>query len=46
MRWWSPLARRGNRGLAGAYLWRTIWVIGHALGAIHTLWRIGKRTAA
>ncbi len=43
MRWWSPLARRGKRGLAGAYLWRTIWIIGQALGALHTLWRIRRR---
>ncbi len=42
MRWWSPLARRGKRGLAGAYLWRAIWVIGQAPGAIHTLWRIQR----
>lgn len=43
MRWWSPLARRGKRGLAGAYLRRTIWIIGQALGALHTLWRIRRR---
>ncbi len=42
MRWWSPLARRGKRGLAGAYLWRAIWAIGQALSAIHTLWRIRR----
>jgi len=42
MRWWSPLARRGKCGLAGAYLWRAIWVIGQALGAIHTFWRIRR----
>jgi hypothetical protein len=42
MRWWSPLARRGKLGLAGAYVWRAIWVIGQALGAIHTLWRIQR----
>jgi hypothetical protein len=42
MRWWSPLARRGKRGLAGAYLWRAIWVIGQTLGAIHTLRRIRR----
>ncbi|HTA97631.1 MAG TPA: nucleotidyltransferase family protein [Solirubrobacteraceae bacterium] len=42
MRWWSPLARRGKLGLAGAYLWRVFWVIGQALGAIHTLWRIRR----
>jgi Uncharacterised nucleotidyltransferase len=42
MRWWSPLARRGRLGLASAYLWRSIWVIGQALGAFHTLWRIRR----
>lgn len=42
MRWWSPLARRGKLGLAGAYLWRTIWIIGQAPAAIHTLWRIQR----
>jgi Uncharacterised nucleotidyltransferase len=42
LRWWSPLARRGKLGLAGAYLWRAIWVIGQAPGAIHTLWRIQR----
>jgi hypothetical protein len=42
MRWWSPLARRGKLGLAGAYLWRMIWIIGQAPAAIHTLWRIQR----
>jgi hypothetical protein len=42
MRWWSPLARHGRLGLAGAYLWRTIWVMGQAPRAIHTLWRIQR----
>lgn len=42
MRWCSPLARRGKLGLAGAYLWRAIWVIGQAPRAIHTLWRIRR----
>jgi hypothetical protein len=42
MRWWSPLARRGKRGLAGAYLWRAIWTIGQALGATRTLWRMRR----
>jgi hypothetical protein len=42
MRWWSPLARRGRLGLVFAYLWRTIWIIGQAPGAIHTLWRIQR----
>lgn len=42
LRWWSPFARRGKLGLAGAYLWRVIWVIGQAPGAIHTLWRVQR----
>jgi hypothetical protein len=42
MRWWSSLARRGKRGLAGAYLWRAVWVIGQALGAIRALLRIRR----
>jgi hypothetical protein len=42
MRWWSPLARRSRLGLAGAYLWRMIWIIGQAPGAIYTLWRITR----
>jgi hypothetical protein len=42
MRWWSPLARRGRLGLAGAYVWRAIWVIGQAHSAIHTLWRVRR----
>jgi Uncharacterised nucleotidyltransferase len=42
MRWWSPLARRGKRGLAGAYVWRAIWTIGQALGATRTLWRMRR----
>jgi Uncharacterised nucleotidyltransferase len=42
MRWWSPLARRGRLGLACAYVWRTIWIIGQAPAAIYTLWRIQR----
>jgi hypothetical protein len=42
MRWWSPLARRGKLGIAGAYAWRAIWVIGRAFSAIHTVWRIRR----
>jgi hypothetical protein len=42
MRWWSPLARRGKRGLAGAYLWRAIWGVGQALSAVRTIWRIRR----
>jgi len=42
MRWWSPLARYGKLGLAFAYLWRMIWIIGQAPAAIHTLWRIQR----
>lgn len=42
MRWWTPLARRGKLALAGAYLWRVIWLIGEAPGALHTLWRVQR----
>jgi hypothetical protein len=42
MRWWSPLARHGKLGLAFAYLWRMIWIIGQAPAAIHTLWRVQR----
>jgi hypothetical protein len=42
MRWVSPLARRGRIGLAGAYLWRPIRVIGRAPRALHTLWRVQR----
>ncbi len=42
MRWWSPLARHGKLGLAVAYVWRAIWVIGQAPRAINTLWRIQR----
>jgi hypothetical protein len=42
MRWWLPLARRGKLGLAGAYVFRAIWVIGQAPSAIHTLRRIRR----
>jgi hypothetical protein len=42
MRWWSPLARCGKLGLAGAYIWRIIWIIGQAPAAIHTLWCIQR----
>ena len=46
LRWWSPLARRGRLGLAFAYLWRAIWVMGQAPRAIHTLWRIQRAKSA
>jgi Uncharacterised nucleotidyltransferase len=42
VRWWSPLARRGKLGLAFAYVWRALWVIGQAPHAIRTLWRIQR----
>lgn len=42
MRWWSLLARHGKLGLVGAYVWRAIWVIGEAPGALHTLWRVRR----
>jgi hypothetical protein len=45
MRWWLPLARRGKRGLAYAYLWRVIWLVCEAPRAIHTLWRVRRGKA-
>lgn len=42
MRWWSRLARRGKLGLACAYVWRAIWIVGQAPGAIRMLWRIQR----
>jgi hypothetical protein len=46
MRWLSPLARRGKLGLACAYLWRPVRLIGRAPGAIHTLWRVQRSKGA
>jgi Uncharacterised nucleotidyltransferase len=43
MRWWSPLARRGKLGLAGAYLWRAIWVIDQALACSGASMRAASR---
>ncbi len=34
MRWWSPLARRGPSGLAGAYAWRAVWLIRQLIPSI------------
>jgi hypothetical protein len=30
MRWWTPLARRGRRGLPLAYVWRALWLLRRA----------------
>jgi hypothetical protein len=46
MRWWSPLARRGRLGLAGAYFWRPIWLIAHTPGGVLAWWRVRKRPQA
>jgi hypothetical protein len=37
MRWWTPLARRGPRGLLAAYVWRWLWLLWHA--ARVAIWR-------
>ena len=42
MRAWSPLARRGRLGLAAAYLWRPIWLLGK-LGPAVGAWRRARR---
>jgi Uncharacterised nucleotidyltransferase len=38
MRWWTPLARRGRRGLAAAYVWRLVWLSARALPG-YLAWR-------
>jgi hypothetical protein len=45
MRWWMPLARRGQRGLAAAYVWRLLWLGLHA-GPGYLAWRRASRRAA
>lgn len=44
MRWWTPLARRGRRGLAAAYLWRLLWLARHAAPG-YRAWRRAARRA-
>jgi hypothetical protein len=39
MRWWSPLARRGRRGMLAAYLWRVLWLARHAPAAARAVRR-------
>jgi hypothetical protein len=34
MRGWSPLAQRGTGGLALAYLWRPLWLLGRTASAL------------
>jgi hypothetical protein len=42
MRKWSPLARRGRLGLALAYVWRPLWILGSAPGALRA-WLAARR---
>jgi hypothetical protein len=42
IRYWSPLARRGRAGMVGAYLWRPIWLLLHAVPSI-AAWRRYRR---
>ncbi len=39
MRWWSPLARRGRRGLVVAYAWRPMWLVARLPAAVRELIR-------
>lgn len=39
MRWWSPLARRGRRGLIAAYAWRPLWLLARLPAAVRELMR-------
>jgi hypothetical protein len=38
MRWWLPLARRGRLGIAVAYVWRPVYILIRAPGAIRAVW--------
>ncbi len=40
MRWWSPLARRSQRGLMVSYVWRWIWLASRAPAALRTRKRV------
>lgn len=42
MRWWSPRARRGRRGLVLAYCWRPVWLLIKA-GPGFLAWRRARR---
>lgn len=42
MRWWTPLARRGRRGLAAAYVWRSLWLFWRAIPG-YLAWRRARR---
>jgi hypothetical protein len=44
LRTWSPLARRGLLGLTAAYMWRPVWLVGHA-GPGFLAWRRARRDA-
>lgn len=39
MRWWSPLARRGRRGLVASYVWRPLWLAGRLPAAAREIVR-------
>jgi hypothetical protein len=45
LRWSSPLARRGRRGLAAAYLERPLWLAWHAVPS-YIAWRRSRRGPA
>jgi hypothetical protein len=42
LRSWSPLAHRGPLGMAGAYVLRPFWLLGHAPTAV-SAWRRARR---
>jgi hypothetical protein len=43
MRIWAPLARRGPLGLAVAYMWRPLWLLGQVPPVIAAFLRAGPR---
>lgn len=42
MRWWSPLARRGRRGLVAAYAWRWFFLVSRAPAGYLTYRRVAR----
>jgi hypothetical protein len=45
LRWWHPIANRGLRGLAAAYVYRWWWLVRHGVPG-YLAWRRARREAA
>lgn len=46
IRGWTPLARRGAWGLTLAYLWRPLYVAGHAICSLPAWWQARKEVGS